>query len=168
MKNSEQPILIALGANLPSQFGEPKETLIKAKEAIQKVGIKIIKESKLYLTAPVPVSDDPWYHNEVIAVETDFSSTELLEALNKIETDFCRVRSVKNAPRLLDLDIVAYQDEVIESDSLTVPHPRMHERAFVLYPLRDVAPDWQHPKVHRYIDVLIAELSSNQEIKVCE
>ena len=159
-------IVVGLGANLPSRYGEPKETLIAAKAELEKRGLTLLAESKTYLTAPVPISDDPWYHNEVVAVETDLGPRELLTLLNEVEADFGRVRTVPNAPRLLDLDIIAYHDEIIDTDALVIPHTRMHERAFVLYPLRDIAPAWQHPTLGQSIDELITGLDPNQEIKV--
>lgn len=159
-------IYIGLGANLPSKYGSPEETLKAAKEALSEVGIIVTAVSKTYCTAPVPISDDPWYHNEVIQVNTDLEPSELLQLLHKIEKDFGRVRTVVNAPRLLDLDLLAYDDYILDEVDIVVPHPRMHERAFVLYPLRDINPEWTHPKTNVRIDALIDLLPDDQEIKV--
>lgn len=160
-------IIIALGANLPSKFGTPRETLKQAIREISRQGIKILYQSPIYLTAPVPISDQPWYHNAVIRAETDKSPIDLLKILQSIENKFGRVRTERNAPRVIDLDIVAYNDSVVGEDELIIPHPRMHERAFVLYPLRDVAKNWVHPVSQKSVEILINELPDGQEIK-CE
>jgi dihydropteroate synthase len=158
-------IFIALGANLPSQFGSPRSTLRRAIQEIDKCGIHVLYQSPIYLTAPVPISDQPWYHNAVIGVATDKSPTQLIETLQEIEQNFGRVRAERNAPRIIDLDIVAYHNLIINENNLQIPHPRAHERAFVLYPLRDIAPNWVHPKSQKSISQLIAELPKEQEIQ---
>jgi 2-amino-4-hydroxy-6-hydroxymethyldihydropteridine diphosphokinase len=155
-------IFIALGANLPSTYGDPFATLRAAKQAIELRDIKIIHHSRIWLTAPVPMSEQPWFHNAVIAVETDVSSTDLLNALHQIEHQFGRVRIERNEARILDLDLIAYHDEIIQDDNFVVPHPRAHERAFVLLPLNDVAPEWVHPVLQQRIDELIKLLPNDQ------
>ena len=158
-------IYIALGANLPSQFGNPRETLKRAINEIAKYDIHVLYQSPVYLTAPVPISDQPWYHNAVIGVSTDTSPTELIKTLKNIEHDFGRINSERNAPRVIDLDIIAYHDIVQPHDHLTIPHPRMHDRAFVLCPLRDIAPNWVHPISKKHIGQLIDELPVGQNIQ---
>ena len=150
-------ILIGLGANLPSEYGTPAETLEAAKTALNDHGISIVKASSTYLSAPVPVSDAPWYANAVVAVKTDLTSRILLTALNNIEAEFGRIRTYRNAPRILDLDIIAFNDEVIgnEGSHLCLPHPRMHDRAFVLKPLIDIAPTWIHPVLKLSVSELV-------------
>lgn len=157
-------IVIALGANLPSQFGTPRETLKRAMGEISKHDIRVLYQSSIYLTAPVPISDQPWYHNAVIGVATDKSPLELLKTLQLIENDFGRIRTERNAPRVIDLDIISYDDVVMESGELVIPHPRMHERAFVLYPLQDITKNWTHPVTRKPVNTLIAELPAGQEI----
>ena len=156
-------ILIALGANLPSRFGMPPETLRTALSALETRGIGILRRSKLYRTAPVPASDQPDYYNAVAAVETALAPAALLAALHDVEADFGRARTVQNAPRLLDLDLLAY-DDVVTDGNLMLPHPRLAERAFVLYPLRDVAPDWVHPLLNITISALLDRLHADQAI----
>ncbi len=160
-------IVIALGANLPSQFGSPRETIKRAIAEIAKNNACVLYQSPIYLTAPVPVSDQPWYHNAVIGVSTDQSPADLLKTLQSIENNFGRVRTIRNAPRVIDLDIVAYHDIVQHNDDLILPHPRMHERAFVLYPLRDIARNWVHPVSRKHINELISLIPSGQDIQ-CE
>lgn len=158
-------ILIALGANLPSQHGTPKQTILKALDALRGRGVKVLAVSPIYLTAPVPVSDQPWYHNAVALIKTHLLPKDLLKLLQEIEIDFGRIRTVRNAPRVLDLDILDYQGKEIDEPELELPHPRMTERAFVLYPLHDVAPDWRHPVTREAISSLIENLPLGQEIK---
>lgn len=156
-------ILIALGANLPSSHGSPEETLEAAKQTLEYARVRIIKSSRTIVTPPVPASDQPWYRNAVVAVQTALGPLELLEALHEIETVFGRVRSVKNAPRALDLDLIAYNDVVINENDVFVPHPRAQQRGFVLFPLQEVAPNWVHPVSKRSVGDLIAALPEDQK-----
>ena len=158
-------ILIALGANLSSQFGSPRATLKRAILEIDKRGIRVLYQSPIYLTAPVPISDQPWYHNAVVGVSTDKSPQQLIETLQSIEMNFGRVRTERNAPRMIDLDIVAYDDVVTDNHNLIIPHPRAHERAFVLYPLRDIEPRWVQPISQKTISQMITDLPKEQEIQ---
>ena len=164
-------IIIALGANLPSEYGTPAQTLRAAYDAIENNDIKILKKSRIWLTAPVPFDpDQDWYHNSVISVETDLPPHDLLDVLLNIEQEFGRVRSVKNAPRVLDLDIIAYEDRVIRDDDerLIIPHPRMHERLFVLKPLADIDEYWAHPVREKIVKDFIGICSKDQQAKPLE
>lgn len=158
-------IVVALGANLPGRFESPKHALIAAIAELEKRGLKTIKKSRLFLTAPVPVSDQPWYHNAVVAIETMLSPFAVLEVLQSIENDFGRVRTERNAPRVLDLDLIAYHDTIVDKPELIVPHPRMHDRGFVLLPLADVAPNWVHPISKKPLKDLIANIPADQIAK---
>lgn len=165
---SENAILIAFGANLPTdQYGAPAQTLKAALEHLAKDGRVSIKAvSSFYETAPVPVSDQPWYVNGVARVETDLSAHDLLVQLHDVESEFGRVRRERNAARVIDLDLIAYGRELIDEDGgIQVPHPRMVERAFVLLPLRDVAPGWVHPVLGRTVEGLISDLPVDQQIR---
>lgn len=158
-------IIVALGANLPGRFESPKHALISAIDALKKRGLKIIDQSRLFLTAPVPVSDQPWYHNAVVSIETPLSPFGLLEVLQDIENDFGRVRTERNAARVLDLDLIAYHDTILDKPELIVPHPRMHDRGFVLLPLADIAPNWVHPISKQSLKHLIANIPPDQVAK---
>ena len=157
--------IVALGANLPSRFGTPAQTLYAALKAMAEAGVWPVQISRVWKTAPVPFSpDQPWYHNAVAAVETDMEAHELLKTLLGIEERFGRVRTVRNAPRLLDLDLIAYNDDIIRNgDELIVPHPRMHQRAFVLMPMSDILEGWEHPESGRTLEELIAALPEGQD-----
>lgn len=156
--------IVALGANLPSDYGTPSQTLYAALKAMAERQIWPVQISRVWKTAPVPYDEThPWYHNAVAAVKTDLSAHDLLKALLAIESDFGRVRTVKNAPRLLDLDLIAYDDDVIlDGPDLIVPHPRMDSRAFVLLPMSDIMDDWTHPQSGKGLQEMIAAIPPSQ------
>jgi len=157
--------IVALGANLPSHHGDPAQTLKAAVRAIEATGISVSQASRIWKTAPVPFHPDyPWYHNGVVAVETDKSAHDLLLTLLSIEQDFGRVRTVRNAPRVLDLDLIAYDQQIIpEGPEIIVPHPRMQERAFVLRPMSDIVTEWVHPQSGSSLSDLLAAIPADQE-----
>lgn len=156
-------ILIALGANLPSRFGGPEETLEAAKIALEAAQVRMLSASRVWITEPVPKSDQPYFRNAVIQVDTALCARSLLRVLHHIEADFGRVRSERNAPRCIDLDLIAYNDVQIDEGEaeIIVPHPRMHERAFVLAPLCDIAPGWVHPVMNRTAQDLLDALQED-------
>lgn len=158
-------IFIALGANLPSKHGTPVQTLRAAVSALAGRDVKIMATSRIWLTAPVPFdAAQDWYHNAVVAVDTNLNASELLDLLLDVEQEFGRVRDIKNAPRLLDLDLIAYHDEIIKDDDrLIVPHPRMHERLFVLNPLSDIVNNWTHPQTGQDLLQMIAACPADQQ-----
>ena len=152
-------ILIGLGANLPSRQGPPQQTLEAALAALGDHGIGVVRRSRWYRSPPLPPSAEPWYVNGVAVIRTALDPRELLAALNQIETDFGRVRGARNEPRTLDLDILGYHRAINRRDGgLCLPHPRLHERAFVLLPLREVVPRWRHPVDGRTVATMIAGL----------
>lgn len=158
-------ILIGLGANLPGRFGSSPDALEAALSALPSFGLSVRCASSVWLSAPVPVSDQPWYHNQVACLETDFGPHAALEALLAAEIRLGRVRSVPNAARVIDLDLLCYGSWVCDDPRLTLPHPRMHQRAFVLYPLQEIAPEWVHPVLNCSVSDLIAALEPGQEIR---
>lgn len=161
-------IYIGLGANLPSALGHPVDTLEAALSDIAAAGITLLRRSPWYESAPVPRADDqPWYVNGVVEVATTLDPAALLFLLQGFEALSGRVRSVANAARPLDLDIIAYGNLVNSGPNPPLlPHPRMHERAFVLLPLQAIAPRWRHPVLGRSIASLIAALPPGQEIRL--
>ena len=163
-------ILIACGANLPSQYVTPAETIQAAYTALENQNIHILQKSRIWLTAPVPFDpDQDWYHNSVISVKTDLPAHDLLTIMLNIENEFGRIRSVKNAPRLLDLDLIAYNDEIMkDNERLIIPHPRMHERLFVLKPLEDIDKNWTHPKTGHDVPMMLNNCPPDQRGKPIE
>lgn len=157
-------IFIALGANLPSQFGSPEETLNLALKSIENKGIRVLACSKIWLTEPLPVSDQPLYRNAVASIATELSPRDLLLLLHSIEADFGRVRAQRNEARVIDLDLISYNNEIINSHDIRIPHPRMHERAFVLVPLKELSDDWRHPVLSKTAQELLALLPNQSDI----
>jgi len=154
-------ILLGLGANLPSAIGPPAATLEAALAALAAESVIIRRRSSWYRSAPVPAGDQPWYVNGVVTVATRLDAPALLALLHRIEERFGRVRRERNEPRAVDLDILDYHG-VIRAEDPVLPHPRMHERSFVLLPLREVAPDWRHPMSGAALPTLLAALPPDQ------
>jgi len=151
---------IAFGSNL----NEPANQIRRAFQAIEKLPeTQIVKQSSLYKTAPVGYDNQPDFINAVAEVATELSPENLMEALLKIEQDFGRERPFPNAPRVLDLDLLLYDDLILHTEILTLPHPRMHLRGFVLLPLAEIAPDL-HLAQHGNV-VKLAEIYKTQEIE---
>lgn len=160
-------IYIGLGSNLPSTLhGAPQQALAAAVRALEVAGFEIVRRSPWYESAPVPVSDQPWFINGVVEIRSDLPPEGVLSGLHRIETAFGRVRGAPNAPRTLDLDLLDYAGVVRNAEIPPVlPHPRLAERAFVLFPLRDIAPHWTHPVSGTGISALIAALPPGQSIR---
>ncbi len=156
MRHDSSPFLayIALGANL----GDPVATVRAAIEALRAIsGTQLRAVSSLYRTAPIGLRDQPDFINAVAALEVEVAvppAPTFLATLFAIEERFGRVRSIKNAPRTLDLDLLMYGDECHDTAGLTLPHPRLTERAFVLAPLAEIAPDLLIPGHGRVADLL--------------
>jgi 2-amino-4-hydroxy-6-hydroxymethyldihydropteridine diphosphokinase len=152
---------IGLGANL----GDRAATLREAARRLGELGT-ITAVSSFYETEPVGYREQPSFLNAVIALETDLPPAALFDALLAIERDLGRVRSFRNAPRTLDLDILLQDDLVMDTPELTLPHPRMHERAFVLAPLAEIAPDVRHPVFGSSAAELLAALPDQSGVAV--
>lgn len=166
-------VLIGIGANLPSpDYGPPRATCGAALSMLERGELSISARSPWYKSAPVPVSDQPWFVNGVVRVETTLDPQALMGLLLQTEEAIGRQRGERNAARILDLDLLAYGDLVWPGDggggksgrgSVTVPHPRMNDRAFVLLPLRDIVPGWRHPVSGETVESLIRALPKGQQ-----
>jgi 2-amino-4-hydroxy-6-hydroxymethyldihydropteridine diphosphokinase len=151
------PALIGLGANIPSEAGPPANTLNAALAALAKAEVEITAVSPFYETESWPDPADPRFLNAVAAIRTRLQPFALLTLLHEVETAFGRKRSVPNAARSLDLDLLDYAGTVLDGPVI-LPHPRIAQRRFVLEPLQAVAPDWRHPVSGQDVDSLLKGL----------
>ena len=158
-------IYIGIGSNLNGKNNEtPLQNCKKALVELKKE-VNICKISSWYKSEPIPVSNQPWFINGVIEIRTDKSSLDLLEFILNIEEFFGRLREKKNEARILDLDIIDYKKKILYiKNKLIIPHPRMHERSFVLQPLSELNPKWMHPIKKKGIKELIRNLNDKQKI----
>lgn len=159
MNSDKRKCLIAFGANL----GDKEQTAAQAQVAINKQIGSIIKSSSLFETEPLLLPDQepgsqPSYLNAVWLVETSLQPQACLEALLQIENEFGRVRTERWGSRTIDLDLISSGAEIISSEKLTLPHPEMHKRRFVLEPLCQIWPEWQHPLLNKSAQKLLSEL----------
>ena len=153
-------IILLLGANL----GDRTQTLHRAIGLIaERVGV-VLKQSSLYETAPWGVTDQPSYLNQVLAVETDLDPQEVLEQTQAIEQELGRVRLDKWGARVVDIDILYYDQLVLQTDTLTIPHPYLHQRRFTLVPLSEIAPDFMNPMVKKTSMELLAACEDDGEV----
>lgn len=157
-------MFIGIGGNLESpRLGPPLAVVSAAVAALPAAGLKVLRCSRWYLSAAVPPSDQPDFVNGVLEVESPLHPAALLNALHAVEAAFGRERSVRDAARILDLDLLDYRGRVSDgNDGPILPHPRMHLRAFVLRPLAELAPRWRHPVLHRSAAELLAALPPGQ------
>ena len=161
-------IFIGVGANLDHPtYGSPRRALEAALEELGRRGVLVRRVSPWYQTAPVPASAQPWYVNAVAEVATDLPADRLLAVLHEVEKAFGRVRTVPNAARMIDLDLLDFRGEIATGGpgQATLPHPRMEGRAFVLRPLADLTPGWRHPVSGTPIQALLAGLPAGQTIE---
>ncbi len=129
------------------------------------IGVAIVARSPWYLSEPVPASDQPWFVNGVVEIATELPPPELLARLLALEAQFGRERGARDAARTLDLDLLDYDGRECSTPDLVLPHPRLHERRFVLAPLCDIVPDWRHPRLGLTAAELLAGLPPGQPIR---
>jgi 2-amino-4-hydroxy-6-hydroxymethyldihydropteridine diphosphokinase len=141
----DEAIILAVGGNLAGDYPSLEALLEAALSAFLGAGLRVVRRSGWWRSAAWPDPGAPAYLNGVAIVETELSPRALLERLLAIEASFGRRRTQPNAARTLDLDLIAYGRQVIAEPGLAVPHPRAHERLFVMGPLAEIAPDWTHP-----------------------
>ncbi len=167
MTATEKLILVALGSNLSHPvWGAPPLILAAAIDALQQKGIFTHARSSVWSSAAWPNPQDPRYANAVIAVATALPPVALLAQLHAVEAAFGRARGEVNAPRTLDLDLIAYGNLVRPGpDAPLLPHPRLHQRGFVLRPLAEICPDWQHPRTGEGLPALLAALDPTDECR---
>lgn len=155
---------LGLGSNL----GQKGDNLRQALARLRNEGIRILRSSSLYETEPAGVPDQPWFYNQVVEAEADFSPWELLKLLKKIEQRMGRKASVKKASRKIDLDILLAENTVIRTGELVIPHPRLEKRNFVLVPLGEIAPGIVHPVLRIKIEDLAKKSEDPSIVKRLE
>lgn len=153
---------LALGSNL----GERQQYLRRAIDALHETkGIAVLQESPVYETAAVGFTDQPDFLNMTIHVQTTLTPEELLDKALSIEKQLGRTREVKWGPRTIDIDILFYGKLVTKTEKLIVPHPYLHERAFVLLPLRDIAAGWVHPLLQMTVHEMAEQVSGKEGVR---
>ena len=181
MPNKQSKILVAVGSNLGARTVDVTETVREGIFQLEREGCVIRKQSRFFETPCFPAGAGPDFVNACLWLEADWSPEHALSVLHKVEHDFGRTRDVRWGPRSLDLDLLAVDDQVLPDpetyakwrdlppeqqskvapDRLILPHPRMQDRAFVLVPLADVAPDWRHPVLDRTVLQMLDGLSQS-------
>lgn len=151
---------LSLGSNVGDRVAQLRE----AQRRLAEVG-RVVATSAVYETEPVEFTDQPWFLNSAVALETAKTPHELMTEILKIEEQMGRRRLQKKGPRTIDIDILLFGDEVIDSPELTIPHPAMSERRFVLEPLAEIAPEAQHPVMKRTIQELRSALPRGQTVR---
>jgi 2-amino-4-hydroxy-6-hydroxymethyldihydropteridine diphosphokinase len=136
---------VALGSNLAGAYASPEALLEAALARFPEAGLRVLKRSGWWRSDAWPDPKGPEYRNGIALVEASGGPQAVLHALFAVESQFGRRRGQKNAPRTLDLDLIAYGRQVLETPELVVPHPRAHERLFVMGPLAEIAAGWRHP-----------------------
>lgn len=155
-------VFLSLGANL----GERERTIESAIEALQQAEVRLLARSSLYETEPQDVKDQPWFLNLVVKCEMRLFPLQLLALAQKVERDLGRVRgAIRRGPRTIDIDILLFGNSIIETPQLTIPHPRILERRFVLEPLVEIAPNLRHPATKEAFKKYLAAVK-NQQLRI--
>ncbi len=153
-------VYLLLGANL----GDRAQTLQQSIDLIaERIG-KVVQQSRLYETAPWGVTDQPAYLNQVLVVETVLTPSDVLVQTQVIEQELGRVRLEKWGARVIDIDILYYDQLILQTETLTVPHPFLHQRRFTLVPLAEIAPDFVHPVLQKMTVELLTECEDEGEV----
>ncbi|HEY1426988.1 MAG TPA: 2-amino-4-hydroxy-6-hydroxymethyldihydropteridine diphosphokinase [Caulobacteraceae bacterium] len=145
----DEAVILALGGNLAGDYPSLEALLEAALSSFPRAGLRVRRRSGWWRSAAWPDPTEPAYLNGVAIVETTLSPARLMAAIHALESEFGRKRGAANAPRTLDIDLVAYGRQVIDEPGLCLPHPRAAERRFVMGPLAEIAPDWAHPTLGR-------------------
>ena len=158
--------IIALGSNLPYKKKSPIEIIESTYQTLKNYNIKIFKKSHIYQSEAYPNKSDPLFYNSALSIETKLKPYELLENILKIEILFGRKRKEKNSPRTLDIDIISFDNLIINEKNLKIPHPALHLRPFVFLPIGDLDANWTHPVFSKTINQIIDKFDPNELNKV--
>ena len=151
--------------SLGSNKGDRAHYIARAIQALGANGIKVMRQSRLYETEPVETTSKAWFLNCVIEAETKLLPPQLMHTLLDIERSLGRRRRVLRGPRFIDMDILLYDDDVVSTAQLEIPHPRMAQRRFVLVPFAEIAPEARHPVLKKSIAELLEETSDRSEVR---
>jgi 2-amino-4-hydroxy-6-hydroxymethyldihydropteridine diphosphokinase len=166
LRGAADVIVVGIGSNLAApSFASPLATAGAALARLPQLGIGVVRRSRWYLSEPVPASDQPWFVNAVAIVDTRLPPFALLAALLALEARFGRCRGAANAARTLDLDLLDYDGLRTGTPRLALPHPRLHQRRFVLAPLAEIAPRWRHPRLGHCAADLLLRLPPGQRVR---
>ncbi len=154
---------IGIGSNLDSPA---KNCLMADRRLREHPGITVVARSSLYQSEPFGKTDQDWFVNSAAQIKTSLSPEELLEACLTIEREMGRTRNEKWGPRIIDLDILFYDDLIIQQEGLEIPHPGIPERSFVLAPMNEIAPDFIHPRLKKTIVTLLKEIPNPQQVSL--
>lgn len=152
---------LSLGSNLGHREANIRSALKMLGQEVQ-----ILKVSSLYETEPVGYKDQPWFLNCVCSIETDLSPQALLKFAKAIEKKVGRKRTIRFGPRPIDIDILFYEDLILDSPDLVIPHPRLAERAFVVVPLKEIAPNLIHPLLGLTIEELLQQVGRLEKVRL--
>ena len=159
-------IYLNIGSNLPFEDGGRETNILKAINHLKKLNLNILKISSFYETPSYPNNSDPKFINLCVKFESNLKAIELLNEIKKIEKKLGRSRIKKNEPRTCDIDIIDFNGKIIKNDELETPHPRLHLRNFVIYPLKEIEPNWFHPIFNKNIDNFFQELDKNSHNEI--
>ena len=159
-------IHLNIGSNLDSKFGTKFENISIAINLLVNSKLQINKISNFYETPSYPNKKLPKYVNIGLSAKYGFSYSKLLDEIAKIEKKIGRFKSLKNSPRVCDIDIIDFDGLIKNNKSIKLPHPRCHNRNFVLYPIKEIDPNWLHPISKKNVDLLINELNNNSRIEI--
>jgi 2-amino-4-hydroxy-6-hydroxymethyldihydropteridine diphosphokinase len=159
--NSSPAVFIGLGSNV----GDREKTLARARDLLVARGFALFATSSLYLTEPVGGPPQGWFLNQVLGGRTVLAPEAMMQACLDVERELGRRRTVRNAPRTIDADLLLYGDEVRDTPLLSLPHPRLHERLFVLVPLEEIAPLARHPRMGATVRELRGRCPDRSEVR---